>query len=135
VTHVAEVDAEELGSPLGVVVAQVQSGIVDGLLTGRLRTRAGVVAGSERGLAARAEALDQGSGGARVEVEVAGNLRDGLTVLPPPEESQADGDGDGTRHGSTPVRWWIGIDEHQHKKSRTPRQNLMSQLPAKLPVA
>jgi len=133
--HPPQVEADELGAPLGVVAAQVQGGLEDGLPLGRAWARPGPVGGDQRGLAAGAEPGDQAAHGAFGEAEFRSDPGGGLSVPPSRPEDEADGDGDRTRHGSAPVRVSIGIVGHQHTVPFTVRQNLMSQFPAKLHVA
>jgi hypothetical protein len=130
----AQVDADELRSPLGVVTAQVQGSLEDGLPLGRARARPGPVGGDQRGIVAGAEPRDQGSHGALGEAESLSDLSGRLPVSPSCTEDEADGDGDRARHRSAPVRMSIGVDEHQHKASFTARQNPMSRFHAKLHV-
>jgi hypothetical protein len=118
VPHAAELDAEEFGPPSGVLAAEVQGRVVDGLPLRRPCRRLGAVGGGDRGLIARTEAGDEGPDGTHGEAELDGDAGRGLPIAPSVAKREADGEGDRARHGSAPAG--VVIESHQHHHNPLP---------------
>jgi hypothetical protein len=115
VPHAAQVDAEVLGAPLGMSAPQIQSGTIEHPLSHiGLASRMAVI-GGQSGIAALTEPVDQAADRSLGEAKFPGDLGDGLAVTPPPLNGGAERNRDWSRHGGSPMRQFIVLDEHHHK--------------------
>ena len=120
VPHAAELDAEQLGSPPGVLASEVQGRVVDGLPLRRPCRRPGAVGGGDHGVIARTEAGDEGPDGTHREVELLGDAGRESPIAPSVQSARRMGRGDTARHGSAPAGVVIESHEHHHNPLRAP---------------
>jgi hypothetical protein len=97
-----QLDAQAAGPPAGVLAAEAEGGLAQRGVRGVLALAAGVVSGPQGGLAqaaAAGEQLDDGAGG---QGECAGDVGRGGAALVAAEDGLAEGEGQGTWHGTLP---------------------------------
>jgi len=96
---VEEEHADQPGSPGRMLSAHSQGLLPQRVPVGRLREPEMRVGRSDAIDAMKLKAPNEVANGAWAKVEVLGQLRDALTLLPAPQQSRADGNGDWRRHG------------------------------------